>query len=121
MQTDDTALLANTPTQAESLQLSLEQTAGGIGHVNADKIKYKCFNQKEDISTLSGGSLKLVGKFTYLRSSVLSTGNYLNMQLAKTWTAIDWFSIIWKSDLSDKIKQFFQAAVVSILLYGCIT
>ena len=29
-------------------------------------------------------------------------------------------SVIWKSDLTDKIKRsFFQAAVVSILLYGC--
>ena len=29
-------------------------------------------------------------------------------------------SIIWKSDLTDKIKRsFFQAAVVSIMLYGC--
>ena len=31
-------------------------------------------------------------------------------------------SVIWKSDLTDKIKRsFFQAAVVSILLYGCTT
>ena len=31
-------------------------------------------------------------------------------------------SIIWKSDLTDKMKcSFFQAAVVSILLYGCTT
>ena len=30
--------------------------------------------------------------------------------------------VIWKSDLTDKIKRtFFQAAVVSILLYGCTT
>ena len=29
---------------------------------------------------------------------------------------------LWKSDLSDKIKRnFFQAAVVSLLLYGCTT
>ena len=35
---------------------------------------------------------------------------------------IDRLSIIWKSDLTDKIKRsFFQAAVVSILLYGCTT
>ena len=35
------ALLANTPTQAESLQHSLEQAAGGIGpHMNVDKIEY---------------------------------------------------------------------------------
>ena len=34
-------------------------------------------------------------------------------------TAIDKLSIIWKSDLTDKMKRsFFQAAVVSILLYG---
>ena len=31
-------------------------------------------------------------------------------------------SIIWKSDLTDKMKRsFFQAAVASILLYGCTT
>ena len=31
-------------------------------------------------------------------------------------------SIIWKSELTDKMKRnFFQAAVVSILLYGCTT
>ena len=31
-------------------------------------------------------------------------------------------SIIWKSDLTDKMKRsFFQAAVTSILLYGCAT
>ena len=36
----------------------------------------------------------------------------------------EWFrlSIIWKSNLTDKMKRsFFQAAVVSILLYGCTT
>ena len=38
------------------------------------------------------------------------------------WTAIDKLSIIWKSDITDKMKRsFFQAAVVSILLYGCTT
>ena len=40
----------------------------------------------------------------------------------KAWTAIDRLSIIWKSNLTDKMKcSFFQAAVVSILLYGCTT
>ena len=44
------------------------------------------------------------------------------MQLAKVWPAIDRLSVIWKSDLTDKIKRsFFQAAVVSKLLYGCTT
>ena len=44
------------------------------------------------------------------------------MRLAKAWTANDTLSVIWKSDLSDKMKRsFFQAAVVSMLLYGYTT
>ena len=119
----DIALLANSyPTQAESLlnSLGLERAASGIGlHVN---VEYMWFNQKGDISTLKGGPLKVVDKFTNLRSSVSSTENDVNTRLAKAWAAIDWLSVIWKSDLTDKIKgSFFQAAVVSILLYGCTT
>ena len=46
----------------------------------------------------------------------------INTRLTKAWTAIDKLSIIWKSDLTDKMKRsFFQAAIVSILLYGCTT
>ena len=56
------------------------------------------------------------------RSSVSSTEKDINTRLTKAWTAIDKLSIIWKSDLTDKMKRsFFQAAVVSILLYGCTT
>ena len=40
----------------------------------------------------------------------------------KAWTAIDKLSIIWKSDLTDKMRRsFFQVEVVLILLYGCTT
>ena len=67
-------------------------------------------------------SLRLVDKFTYLGSSVSSTENDIDTRLMKAWTAIDRLSIIWKSDLTDEMKRsFFQAAVVSILLYGCTT
>ena len=46
----------------------------------------------------------------------------IGMRLTKTWTATDRLSVIWKSDLTDKMKlSFFQAAVVSIVLYGCTT
>ena len=52
---DDIAFLSN----------SLERAAAGIGlHVNADKTEYMCFNQRGDISTLNGSSLKLVDMFT---------------------------------------------------------
>ena len=73
-------------------------------------------------TTLDGTSLKLVDKFTYLGSSVSSTEKNIDTRLTKAWTAIDRLSLIWKSNLTDKMKRsFFQAAVVSILLYGCTT
>ena len=81
-----------------------------------------CYNQTGDISTLEGTPLKLVDKFTYLGSSVESTEKDIETRLTKAWTAINRLSIIWKSDLTDKMKRsFFQAAVTSTLLYGCTT
>ena len=67
-------------------------------------------------------TMKLVDKFTYVGSSVSSTETDINTWLAKACIAIDWLSVIWKSDLTEKMKlSFFPAAVVSILLYGCST
>ena len=116
--TDDIALLANTPAQAETQLHSLEQAAACIGlYVNAHMMEYMYFNQRGDISTLNGSSLKLVDKFTYLGSSVSSTETDINTELAKAWAAIDRLLVIWKSDLTNRIKcSFFQAAVLSILL-----
>ena len=116
-------ILANTPNQAETLLHSLERAAAGIGlYVNAHKMEYMCYNQTGDISTLDGTPLKLVDKFTYLGSSVSSTEKYIDTRLTKSWTAINRLLIIWKSDLTDKMKRsFFQAAVALILLYGCTT
>ena len=75
-----------------------------------------------DITTLDRTPLKLVDKFTYQGSSVSSTEKDIDTRLTKVWTAIDRLSIIWKSDLTDKMKRsFFQVAVVSILLYRCTT
>ena len=112
-----------TPNQTETQLHSLEQAAACIGvHVNAHKTEYMCYNQTGDISPLDGTSLKLVEKFTYLGSSVSLTEKDFDTRLTNAWTAIDRLSIIWKSDLTDKMKRtFFQAAVVSILLYGCTT
>ena len=46
----------------------------------------------------------------------------ISTRRAKAWATIDRLSVIWKSDLTDKMKRsYFQAAVVSILLYGCTT
>ena len=117
--TDDIALLVNTPTQAESLLHSLERAAAGMSSHTRQKT---CFNQRGDISTLNASSLKLMDKFTYLGSSVSQTETDINTQLAKAGRAIARLSVIWKSDLTNKIKRsFFQVAVMLILLYGCTT
>ena len=84
--TDDVALLANTPNQAETLLHSLERAAAGIGlHVNAQKTEYMCSNQTGNITTRDGASLRLVDKFTYLGSSVSSTENDIDTRLTKAW------------------------------------
>ena len=120
---DDTAIMVNAPAQAKTLLHSLERAADNIGlHVNAPKTDHMCFNQTGDISTLNCSSLKLVDKFPYLGSSVSSTETDIDTRLTKACKAADSLSVIWKSDLIDKIKRsFFQAAIVSILLYGCTT
>ena len=120
---DDIVILVNTPNRAETQLHSLERAAAGIGlHVNARKTEYICYNQTGDISTLDGTPLKLVDKFTYLGSSVSSTEKDIERRLTNAWTAIIRLSIIWKSDLIDKMKRsFFQAAFVLILRYGYTT
>ena len=88
--------------------------------------KYGYFNEKFDISTRNGSSLKLVDKFTYLWSNVSSTETDIITLLAKVWTAIHRLLAIWKGkgmnskvmdsyplaishmeDLTDKIKRSF--------------
>ena len=120
---DDIAILANIPNQAETLLHSFERATAGIGlHVNAHKTEYMCYNHTGDISTLDETSLKQVDKFTYLGSSISSTEKDIDTRLTMAWTAIDRLLIIWKSNLTDKMKRsFFQTAAISILLYGCTT
>ena len=81
---ENIAILANTPNQVETLLHSLEQAAAGIGlHVNVHKTEYMCFNQTGDIFTQDRSSLKLVDKFTYLRSSISSTEKDIDTRLTK--------------------------------------
>ncbi len=99
--------MANTPKQAETLLHSMERAAAGKGlYVNTHKTEYMCYDQTGDISTLDGTRLKLVDKFAYLGSSVASTEKDIDTRLTKAWTAINRLSIIWKSDLTDKMNLF---------------
>ena len=79
--TDDIALLANTPTQAETFHHCLDWAAAALGlYVKAHKTENMSFNQ-------NCSSLKVVDNFTYLGSSVSSTKTDINMWLAKVWIA----------------------------------
>ena len=61
-------------------------------------------------------------KFICLGCNISSAVSSVNICISKVCTAIDRILILWKSDLSDKIKQeFFQAVAVLVLLYGCTT
>ena len=64
------------------------------------------FKQKVAITTLNGRPLKLINKSTYLGSNISSTKSNVKICLAKAWKAIDRLPL-WKSNLSDKIKQVF--------------
>ena len=66
-----------------------------------------CFNQTGNISTLNVSTLKVVDKFPCLGNGVSSTETDIDMRLAKACTAIDRLSVIWKSDLTDKMKRSF--------------
>ena len=62
--------------------------------------------------------MELVHKLTSLVSGVSSTKTGIKTRLAKALTALNKLSVMWKSNLADKMKRsFFQAAVVSIPLY----
>ena len=114
---DDKALLEYSPALAETQQHSLEQAASGIVlHVNADKI-IQVFQSKRRHLHTQGWSSETNGQVLLPQKRRL-----INTGLGKARTAIDRLSVIWKSDQTDKIKRsFFQAAVVSILLYECTT
>ena len=56
----------------------------------------------------------------FIGSSISSTESDASISIGKAWAAIDRFSTIRKFDFSAQIKQwFFQAVVVSELLFSC--
>ena len=97
---------------------SLEQaTRISSLYINVFKAEYMYFKPKGVISTLCDKPLKLVDQFTYFGSNILSMEGDVNIRFEKVLYAIDRLSIIWKFNVSDKIKRYiFRAAAVSILL-----
>ena len=117
---NDIAIQANAPAQAETpLNLSGTSRHRALTSMSMYTKRNRCALIKQaTFSTLCGSSLKLVDKYIYVESTVSSTEKDIDTRLAKAWTANDMLSIIWNSDLTDKMQRSF---FVSILLYGCTT
>ena len=58
-------------------------------------------------------------QFIYLGSNISSTESDVNIRIGKAWTFIDRLTIIWKSDLFDKINQEFLPTSKKHLLGLC--
>ena len=113
---DDLAPLTNTPALLQGLKQAEEATDHYV-------IVYKTefmYSKYARANSLNSKPLRLVEHFPYLGSNISSTESEVNIRIGKTWTVICRLSIIWKSDLCNKIRrEFFQA--VSVLLYSCTT
>ena len=74
-------------------------------------------------SQLSYLCIKVIYSWNCLQIiSIRNTWNHITVQIICVRQEYLKLTIIWKSDLTDKMKcSFFQAAVISILLYGCTT
>ena len=114
---DDIALLASAPAQAETMLHRLKTSRWGTSlHVNAHKTEYMCFNQTDDISTLNSSSLKL-----HRKPCLVNRDRHRHVT-SKGMDCYERLLVVWKSDLTNKMKHsFFQTVVVSILLYWCTT
>ena len=95
---------------------------GRFEHQSREYVHLRTNTLRKYMDPLIPPVMSYIVSFTYLESSVESTKKDIETRLTKAWIAINRLSIIWKSDLTDKMKRsFFQAAVTSILLYGCTT
>ena len=122
---DDLAAIADYLTEATILLHAIEEAASEVGlYVNAGKTKVLVFNQHHSgaIKSLNNETIKVVQEFTYLGSNIASTKKDVQIRLAKSWAALNKLDKIWKSSLpADLKRQFFRAAVESVLVYGANT
>lgn len=127
---DDVALVASSILDAQKLLLSIEKFAAELGLLlNANKTEFMIVSADPqiDLSTFSlytnnGTVLKQVNDFKYLGSWIRNSRADVTIRIAQAWSAAVKLRSIWKSRLDVKFKrQFFQAIVVSILLYSCET
>ena len=120
---DDLAVLTNNIQDAMKLLHKIEEAASEIGlYINAKKTEYIIINIENntfEIRDLNGNLLKVVEDFKYLGSYIASTERDIEIRIGQAWGALNQLDKIWKSNLPKNLKKdFFRAAVESVLLYG---
>ena len=120
---DDIVLLENSIEMANEQLRILNKEACKVGlTINEEKTEVMMFNipDNEDVF-LDGRKLKRVDDFKYLGAMMASTKNELKRREAQAWGAFASLKKIWSAaHLPLRLRaDIFEAAVVSIFLYGC--
>ena len=104
----------------EKLLHVLEDKANSVGlRVNIRKTQNFNINTDHKVRSVNGTQLKSVDNYTYPRSEISSIDKDINIRIAKSLSALDKLSSIWKSNLMATLKRnFFRAVIESVLLYG---
>ena len=98
----------------------MEKKANSVGlRVNIRKTQNFNINTDHKVRSVNGTQLKSVDNYTYLGSEISSMDKEIKIRIAKSCSALDKLSSIWKSNLTATLKRnFFRAVVESVLLYG---
>ena len=126
---DDIASLENTNARAQEQLNCLSKYSAIVGlKISTEKTVQMRNNlpQNQDPPpnlVIDGHTIEIVEEFKYLGSYINSIEKDVNIRIALAWTAFDKLKSILRhrtSKLSVELKmRIFQAACVSILLYGC--
>ena len=87
-------------------------------------MEYVSFNQDttEKLKSLHGDDSTKLNDFKYLCCYVSSTEKDIKERPGKNWAALNEMNTIWSLHITDKLnRNFFRAAVESVLIYGHIT
>ena len=105
---DDIALLSGDISQAQELLELVQQESEKIGlRINSTKTKFIALNCQIDptLSTEEGEEIERVNDFKYLGSPVMCSLNDIKARKAKAWVALNGMEKIWKSEISEAIKE----------------
>ncbi len=125
---DDIALLEGSPTRAQEQLDALRCSASKVGlEINIGKTEQMCLvpssaaSQPQTNLTIDGQQIKVVDEFKYLGAYMSSTEKDVKCRIGLAWAAFAKLKPILSSPkptISFKISLF-DAACISILLYGC--